>query len=82
MENNFKEDEYSQTRYDEELAIKYPQKQLTCGDVRRDITNTQEILKPLANLKKVSPDVIYFYGQIECLNENYTQIKKLYSSLK
>lgn len=62
-------------------CVEHAQIQFTYRDSRGDIIKAQEILKPLTNLKKVLSDDIYFSGQIEYLNENYIQVKKLYSYL-
>nr|UWI50711.1 hypothetical protein NZ312_03180 [Clostridioides difficile] len=62
-------------------CVEDAQTQFTYRDSRGDVMNSQEIVKPLKSLKKILSDDIYFSGQIEYLNENYIQLKKLYSYL-
>ncbi|WP_227846312.1 aspartyl protease family protein [Clostridioides sp. ZZV15-6598] len=74
--NELKE-KYAKKPNDETLGLEYAQTLFTLGD----FTEAQEILKPLASLKKVSPEVIYLSAQIEHLNGNYTVAEKLYNTL-
>ncbi|HBG5344650.1 TPA: aspartyl protease family protein [Clostridioides difficile] len=68
---------YEKNQNDEALRLEYAQTLFTLGD----ITEAQEILKPLLDSKKPSGDAIYLSSQIEYLNGNYAQAEKLCNTL-
>ncbi|MBY2483751.1 aspartyl protease family protein [Clostridioides difficile] len=68
---------YEKNPNDEVLRLEYAQILFKLGD----ITKAQEMLSPLMNSKKPSPDVIYLSARIEYLNGNYEQAEKLYNTL-
>ncbi|MCP0811639.1 tetratricopeptide repeat protein, partial [Salmonella enterica subsp. enterica serovar Give] len=65
---------YKKNPNDEAIRLEYAQILFKLGN----ITEAQEILNPLLNSKKPSPDAIFLSARIEYLNGNYTQAEKLY----
>ncbi|MCU6419736.1 tetratricopeptide repeat protein, partial [Enterobacter quasiroggenkampii] len=68
---------YKKNPNDEAIRLEYAQILFKLGN----ITEAQEILNPLLNSKKPSPDAIFLSARIEYLNGNYTQAEKLYDNL-
>ncbi|UWD48586.1 aspartyl protease family protein [Clostridioides difficile] len=68
---------YEKNQKDEALRLEYAQTLFKLGD----ITEAQEVLKPLLDSKKPSGDAIYLSARIEYLNGNYTQAEKLCNTL-
>lgn len=68
---------YEKNSNDEALRLEYAQTLFKLGD----ITEAQEVLKPLLDSKKPSGDAIYLSERIEYLNGNYTQAEKLCNTL-